>query len=142
MEPSHEDNNRDGNNDNNNDDDEDINENDDNADDEDNNENNDNANDVNGGSESLTVSRRHKRQAGRGALGMAQSRQDYNGRKHRVGEVFKSFDVDAGGKSKKKYGARIGAGVGSVVYKSKNNRHSVGVGAYASQDRSRNQGNR
>ncbi|KAB7494582.1 hypothetical protein Anas_12497, partial [Armadillidium nasatum] len=91
-----------------------------------------------GGSQGLKV--RTKRQVANQAVDLALSHQDRNGNDRAVGRLHGRVDLNAVGRDARNYHAHGGLGAGAVVFRSRNNRHSLGVGAYADQQRGRFQG--
>ncbi|KAL7642779.1 UNVERIFIED_CONTAM: hypothetical protein RMT77_006067 [Armadillidium vulgare] len=83
---------------------------------------------------------RTKRQVANQAMDLALSHQDRNGNDRRVGQLHLRVDLNAVGRDARNYHAHGGLGAGAVVFRSRNNRHSLGVGAYADQHRGRFQG--
>ncbi|KAB7494969.1 hypothetical protein Anas_13273 [Armadillidium nasatum] len=83
---------------------------------------------------------RTKRQVANQAMDLALSHQDRNGNDRAVGQLHGRVDLNAVGRDARNYHAHGGLGAGAVVWRSRNNRHSLGVGAYADQQRGRFQG--
>ncbi|KAL7642783.1 UNVERIFIED_CONTAM: hypothetical protein RMT77_006071 [Armadillidium vulgare] len=83
---------------------------------------------------------RTKRQVANQAMDLSLSHQDRNGNDRPVGQLHGRFDLNAVGRDARNYHAHGGLGAGAVVWRSRNNRHSLGVGAYADQQRGRFQG--
>ncbi|RXG61474.1 hypothetical protein Avbf_14523 [Armadillidium vulgare] len=83
---------------------------------------------------------RTKRQVANQAMDLALSHQDRNGNDRPVGQIHGRLDLNAVGNDARNYHAHGGIGAGTVVWRSPNNRHSVGVGAYADQHRGRFEG--
>ncbi|KAB7494970.1 hypothetical protein Anas_13274 [Armadillidium nasatum] len=83
---------------------------------------------------------RTKRQVANQAIDLALSHQDRNGNDRPVGRLHGRVDLNAVGRDARNYHAHGGLGAGAVVFRSRNNRHSLGVGAYADQQRGRFQG--
>ncbi|KAL7642780.1 UNVERIFIED_CONTAM: hypothetical protein RMT77_006068 [Armadillidium vulgare] len=83
---------------------------------------------------------RTKRQVANQAMDLSLSHQDRNGNDRPVGQLHGRFDLNAVGRDARNYHAHGGLGAGAVVWRSRNNRHSLGVGAYADQHRGRFEG--
>ncbi|CAL4090559.1 unnamed protein product [Meganyctiphanes norvegica] len=80
---------------------------------------------------------RIKRQVSQEALNLALSHRDRNGNPRPVGRPHGRLDLNGVYKDRNNHHTQGGIGLGSVVYRSNNGRHSVGVGAYGSQGRGR-----
>ncbi|RXG60947.1 hypothetical protein Avbf_18865 [Armadillidium vulgare] len=76
---------------------------------------------------------RTKRQVANQAMDLALSHQDRNGNDRPVGQLHGRVDLNAVGRDARNYHAHGGLGAGAVVLRSRNNRHSLGVGTYADQ---------
>ncbi|CAL4090565.1 unnamed protein product, partial [Meganyctiphanes norvegica] len=87
------------------------------------------------------VSRR-KRQVTREAMNLALSHTDRNGKPRPVGRIHGRFDLNGIRNDRNNHHTQAGVGLGSVLYRSNNGRHSVGVGAYGTQGRGRYFGHR
>ncbi|KAL7642772.1 UNVERIFIED_CONTAM: hypothetical protein RMT77_006060 [Armadillidium vulgare] len=77
---------------------------------------------------------RTKRQVAEHAIGLAS---DHS---RPVGKIHPKVDLNVSGNNGRNYHAHGGIGAGAVVHRSKNDRHSIGVGVYADQHRGRFQG--
>ncbi|CAL4090562.1 unnamed protein product [Meganyctiphanes norvegica] len=80
---------------------------------------------------------RSKRQVTQEALNLALSHTNRNGNPRPVGRIHGRFDLNGFRNDRKNHHTQAGVGLGSVVYRSNNGRHSVGVGAYGTQGRGR-----
>ncbi|CAL4161125.1 unnamed protein product [Meganyctiphanes norvegica] len=78
---------------------------------------------------------RSKRQVSQQALDLAFNHRDRNGNPRPVGRIHGRFDLNGVRNDRNNHHTQAGVGLGSVVYRSNNGRHSVGVGAYGTQGR-------
>ncbi|XP_018008511.1 uncharacterized protein LOC108666195 [Hyalella azteca] len=78
---------------------------------------------------------RVRRQLAASSLGG--NHEDRNGAPRPVGKLHGFLNADGGGNSRNNHHVNVGAGLGSVVWRSPNQRHSVGVGATVDHSRGR-----
>ncbi|KAL7642778.1 UNVERIFIED_CONTAM: hypothetical protein RMT77_006066 [Armadillidium vulgare] len=71
---------------------------------------------------------------------LALSHQNRDGKDRPVGKIHGGIDLNAAGNNSKNYHSHGGVGAGTVVWRSQNKSHSVGVGAHAEQQRGKFQG--
>jgi len=76
------------------------------------------------------------------AVDLALDHTDRNGNDRPVGRVHGGVSARGAGNDRRNYHVDAGAGAGSVVWRSRDGRHSVGVGATAGQSRGRVHGYR
>jgi len=89
-----------------------------------------------------SVVSRKKRQLSQQAIDLALSHTDRNGNNRRPGRIHGRLDLNGIYDNRNNHHTQAGVGLGSVLYRSKNGRHSVGVGAYGTQGRGRSYGYR
>ncbi|KAF2352286.1 hypothetical protein FHG87_016959 [Trinorchestia longiramus] len=87
---------------------------------------------------SLSPHHRVRRQSA--AMDLALNHDDSNGRPRPVARLHGYADANVVGNNRNNYHANMGAGVGTVAWRSRNGRHSVGVGATVDHYRGRYNG--